>query len=426
MADTPQTETLKNIASVVTSKRSRSIIFLVAAFLVIVVINGILPLISGRAKYTTESKEMTYKEYTELQTENYLINLTYASQQDIEDYKKLYTEKHPELTPEEIFTIIPPDNMKVSAYTKFFFESYWWYIDTGISMLSTVLMYYAIFNYLNTRTKEINLDFKRGEYTMKQLNENYLDPDTFEPWIHDTFNRERKVKQHIRNAHHELKVLETKTPYKIRRKFIEYFENFEREDYQHNRFIPSTTEVLTQKEYHYRIKKEELLLQLRKEYIATVPALDGIKNFKEIKPGFVYSGVNTEGVGQDEYSSIKSDQQRVRGSLLSKILMSIAVSLGFASLLTVLAIDFAAQSPVWLTLSVLVKIAPLIIQIYFAFNYSNWFTENQLLPNLKFRENIAMMYLAEMKRQGKQTEPIIINKIEIVSPVKNKKGEQDK
>ena len=94
--------------------------------------------------------------------------------------------------------------------------------------------------------------------------------------------------------------------------------------------------------------------------------------------------------------------------------MSLSITFGFASLLTILAVDASSQSPLWIAMTVIMKIIPLCLQVYFAINYNNWFMENQLLPNLKFRENVAMLYLAEMKRQGKQTDPIVIQKIEIM------------
>ena len=68
-----------------------------------------------------------------------------------------------------------------------------------------------------------------------------------------------------------------------------------------------------------------------------------------------------------------------------------------------LSVTVSQQDALWIVLTVLMKIVPLFLQVYFAIDYNNWFMENQLLPNLKF-ENIAMLYLAEMKRQGKITE----------------------
>lgn len=409
---------LDNIASVVTSKRSRSFIFLIFTFLLILTVNGLMPLISGQAHYTAEATEMTYREYQNKKRTNDLFNITYASQQRIKEYIKMYKDDHPELTPEEIIMIEPPDLMKVNVYTKFFFQSLWWYFDTILSMFSSVFLFYAMFNYLIVRSKDTHIEHLNAEYLIKQLNESYLDPDTFEPWMETSFNKKRKIKQHIRNVKHKLKKLEQDTPYVTRRKFKHHFANYIEVD-ETNR-LPIVYRYLSKKERNYRDQKEELLEQLKDSYIAEVVIENPVENFKEIKPGFVYSGVNHEGIEQDEYSTILSDSQRVRSTMLSKVLISFSIALGFASILTILAVDPTSQSPLWLAINVLMKIAPLILQVYFAINYNNWFMENQLLPNLKFRENIAMLYLAEMKRRGIQTEPVVLQKIELTKGGKRK------
>lgn len=410
--NTQSSKILENIASVVTSKRSRSFVFLLITFILILAVNGMMPLISGQAHYTAEAVEVTYVEYIDMKEDNSLFNMTYTSKMSIESYKKMYMDAHPELTPEQIIVIEPPNDMKVTVYTKLFFQSPWWYIDTLLSMLSSVFLFYAMFNYLNVRSKDTHIDHLNAENTIKQLNERYLDPDTFEPWMEKSFNRERKIKQHIRNVKFKLKELETKTPYEVRKKFKRYFKDHVEVD--ETNLLPAIYRPMSKEERKYINNKEELLEQLTSDYIDEVVVDNKVEHFKEIKPGFVYSGVNHEGIEQDEYSTIRTDNQRIRSTMASKLLMSLSITFGFASLLTILAVDASLQSPLWIAMTVLMKIIPLCLQVYFAINYNNWFMENQLLPNLKFRENVAMLYLAEMKRQGKQTDPIVIQKIEIM------------
>lgn len=415
---TESAKPLDNIASVITSKRSRSLLFLIITFTLILFANGLLPLISGQAHYTAEPLEVTYSEYLEMKADNKLVDLTYGAKASIAIYKELFKLDNPDLTPDELVTIEPPGNMKVTVYTKFFFQSAWWYFDTGLSLVSAIFLFYALFNYLLVRSKDTRVEHVNGEHVIKQLNEKYLDPDTFEPWIDVVFNRERKVKQHIRNIRYELKKLELVTPYEVRRRFKNYFKNVT--EVPGDNLLPVVYKPLTKKERAYLDRKEELLEKLEEDYIKEYVIDTDIPNFKEIKPGFVYSGINHEGVGQDEYSTIRTDQERVRSSVLSKLLISLAVTLSFASILTVLSVTVSQQNTLWIILTVLMKIVPLFLQVYFAIDYNNWFMENQLLPNLKFRENIAMLYLAEMKRQGKLTEPISITKIEVINDERRK------
>lgn len=410
---TEKTKTFSDtIASVVTSKRTRSFVFLIITFIMILVVNGLMPLISGQARYTAEAKDITYLEYTTLKKENNLFDMTYASKMRINSYIILYQKANPDLTPAEIFMIEPPDDLVVSVYTKFFFQSYWWYVDTALSMLSATFLFFALFNYLRTKAKDTNLDHVNAEFTIKQLNESYLDPDTFEPWIDDSFNRRRKIKQHERNVKHELQKLEVKTPYQIRRRFKAHFRDYV--DVDENNLLPVVYRPLSKKERGYMDKKEELLDQLNEDYINEYVPNSKVKHFKVIKAGFVYSGVTSKNVTQDEYSAIKTDNERLRGTMFSKLLMSAAITLGFASVLTILSINAAAQDPLWVVLTILMKIAPLLLQVWFAIDYNNWFMENQLLPNLKYRENIALLYLAEMSRKGVLSQPIVINKINIM------------
>ena len=405
-------KTLDNITSVITNKRTRSLLFLITTFALILFANGLLPLISGQAHYTADPLEVTYSEYLDMKAGNKLVDLTYSAQASITAYKESFKLANPDLTPDELVMIEPPMNMKVTVYTKFFFQSAWWYFDTGLSLVSAVFLFYAMFNYLLVRSKDIRIEHVNGEHTIKQLNEKYLDPDTFEPWIDVVFNRKRKIKQHIRNTRYELKKLETETPYRIRRRFKNHFKDVI--EVPEGNLLPVLYKPMSKKERKYLDRKEELLEKLEEHYIKEYVVDTDVANFKEIKAGFVYSGVNHEGVGQDEYSAIKTDQQRVRSTIVSKLLISLAITLSFASILTVLSVTVSQQEALWIVLTVLMKIVPLFLQVYFAIDYNNWFMENQLLPNLKFRENIAMLYLAEMKRQGKITEPISVNKIEVV------------
>lgn len=409
---TESASTLDNITSVITSKRTRSLLFLITTFALILFANGLLPLISGQAHYTADPLEVTYSEYLDMKAGNKLVDLTYSAQASITAYKESFKLANPDLTPDELVMIEPPGNMKVTVYTKFFFQSAWWYFDTGLSLVSAVFLFYAVFNYLLVRSKDIRIEHVNGENTIKQLNEKYLDPDTFEPWIDVVFNRKRKIKQHIRNTRYELKKLETETPYRIRRRFKNHFKDVI--EVPEGNLLPVLYKPMSNKEREYLDRKEELLEKLEEHYIKEYVVDTDVANFKEIKAGFVYSGVNHEGVGQDEYSAIKTDQQRIRSTIVSKLIIALAITLSFASILTVLSVTVSQQDALWIVLTVLMKIVPLFLQVYFAIDYNNWFMENQLLPNLKFRENIAMLYLAEMKRQGKITETISVNKIEVV------------
>lgn len=398
------------VSSIITNKRSRSLLFLVITALFILASNGLLPLLSGQSRYTVSPVEITYAQYEELQGETHLYSLTYGATLRIATYEKLYMKNNPGLSPEEIMNIVPPPDFKVSVYTQFFYQSPWWYIDTGISLISAIFLFYALFNYLITRDKDERVEHVNGELKVKELNDNYLDPDTFEPWM-DKFNRNRKVKQHIRNVKYRLKKLEKDTPFEIKRRFKKHFINLQ--DVDVNNLLPVPYVEMTKAERKYINKKEELLSMLDETYINEVVVETDVPHFKEIRPGFVYSGINIEGIAQDEYSTIKSDAEKIRSSLASKIVVSLALTLAFASVFTVLAINVNEQDPFWIIVTVIMKIIPLLLQIYFAIDYTNEFMEKHLLPNLKARENIAMRYLADMDKEGKLGQRVQITQVQL-------------
>lgn len=427
MSRSPHADQFDTISRNLTSKRTKSLTFLALTFLIIVAINGLLPtLVMGwgpRYEATsikhTEYIAMTSNEQAEINKAlvyNTLEN--WAKNKEDKENKIDLINNNAELSEEikaERIAELKNDiaNLKISYYTKYFYEAPEWYADTVISSLSTVMVYYAVFNYLIVKSKDSNINHLNGEFIMKQLAENYLDPDTFEPWLDLDFNRKRKIKQHIRNVKALLKKLEQRTPYAIRKRFSNYFTEVPNADDVFMTHLPALYVEMNDKERAYIEAKDDLLHQLTEQYIQEVVLEGKVKYFKEIKPGFVYTGVNYDGTSQDEYSTIKSDNRRVQDALASKILMSVSISLIFASFASMFLFNFAGLDPLSATVLILMRILPLLLQVYFAINYNNWFMDNQLLPNLKFRENIAMFYLAEMKRRGIRNEPVIINKLEL-------------
>lgn len=397
-----------------TSKRSRSVFFLMVTMLLILMINGFMPIISGQAHYTVNPVEVSHGEYEAMRSrdENYM--LTYASVVKIELYKELYILANEDLSPAERLTIEVPDELPVKVNTEFFFRSGWWYATTAISTISAILLFYALFYYYIVKDKEEDVSYVNASARVDMLVRNHIDPDTFEPWMDVEFNRSRKVDQHIRNVKHEIQRLEDRTPYAVKKPFLQYFNAIEKSE-----AIPEIGGELNRKQRRYQRKKEALYARLDKSYIESIVYYARVKNYREIKPGFVYTGVNRPGVLRDEYSEIKTDSQQVRQSLYSKILLSFSIVLAFASLFTMLAVDIEEQSTWWIVGNVIARLIPLFLQFYFALNYREWFMNNQLLMNLKHRENIALLYHAKMQKLGIKVQPIVVN--EIVLKEKEKK-----
>jgi hypothetical protein len=395
MADQTRVEaTIERATQLITNKKSRSVIFLLLSLLVVLGINGVLPVIEGQAQYTVGAVDTTYGEYLTMKEENGNYRITWYSEQAINLYVANYVLTNPGTNP---FEVEIPANFKVQVNTKFFFEYPFWYITTTISLGSAIILFYSLFNYLVTLSKEKYKKYVDLSKEVDEMTEKHLDPVTFEPWIHDTFNYHRKIQQHKTNVKYAMDKLENKVNYKIRKKLKPYFEML-RTDKEKAAEVYKKLGKLTWFEYSYVHKKERYLQLLEDDYIKEY-VIDGrVKHFKYISPMFVYNGSDNEGLSVDSYSLISSNERRVVRDAGSKIVWTVVNTFLFAILITVTAVSSYQQDPFWIIINAVSKIAPLLLQVPLAIDYSNVFMDNQLMTNLLSRRAIGLLYLADLKK----------------------------
>jgi hypothetical protein len=386
-------QVIDRTTQVITNKKSRSVIFLLLSLLIVLGINGVLPVIEGQAQYTVGAVDMTYGEYKLLKEENSNYRITWYSEQAINVYVASYVLSNPGISP---FEVEVPDNFKIQVNTKFFFEYPFWYISTAISLGSAIMLFYSLFNYLTTLSKEKYKRYVDISQEVDEMTEKHLDPVTFEPWIHDVFNKHRKIQQHKTNVKYLIDLLERKANYSIRKKFKPYFNALRKNE--DGKLILENLGKLTLKERHYLRKKERYLQLLEEDYIKEY-VIDGyVKHFKYISPMFIYNGTENEGISVDSYSLIKSNEGRLAKDATNKIFWTIATTFLFAILITVTAVSSYQQDPFWIVINAVSKIAPLILQVPLAIDYSNTFMDSQLMNNLISRRSIGLQYLADVKK----------------------------
>lgn len=392
----------QNLKQVLLTKQTKSLVMLIIGIVLVVILNAGLPLIQGQIGYTVEPVEMTHAEYLSLKEEDGFIRLTFNSDLKLKEYKRLYIQLNPDLTPEEIVDVEIPDTLMVSVYTRFFWVSTGWWISSFVGVLSVYIVFITVFMYVNQSRKETDKQFIEETKKINEMNEKFIDPDTFEPYMKDVFNRQRKIKQHLSNVKYELSVLEKKTPFIIRERYMPYFELPEA-DYEER--LPSTyvlpkTKWYNFKEKRYLNKKKKLLSLLKEDYVEEYVVDSHVKYFKEIRPGFVYSGVNKVGRTIDEYSNVQTDKERKAKDSLKKIMYSAGISIGFATMFTIAGFTSEEGAIFWYIINVITKIAPLVISWILALDYNNTFFEEQIYPNLKYRYNIGLSYLAYEKKRS--------------------------
>lgn len=385
-----------------TNKRNRSAFLLIISFVFILGINSVLPVIQGQSKFTAGAVEVPYSQYVVMHESNENYNLSWTSLQSIALYKTQYALSHPELPIEEALLVEVPDIFKVQVYTKFFFQDLFWYVSTITSLGSAVIMYYALFNYLITSAKERDAKYVKLLKQIDDVADNFLDPVTFEPWMDQVFNRRRKIDQHKSNVKYQLDRLERITPYKVKRKLREYFKNRSPE-------VLLKLGKLSFLEKKYLNSREKYIALLEENYINEFVVDGRVAHFKYIYPMFVYNGENGHGRTVDNYSLMKTDAQKIGESAANKVTMSLITTLLFAVLFTMTAVSSYEQEPIWIAINAISKIAPLMIQIPNAFDYSYVFMNNQLINNLISRRSIELLYLAYMKvpvpKELKEGEP---------------------
>lgn len=403
--DTPR----KNAREFITNKRGRSLFFMLMSFTIILAINSTLPLIQGESHYTVATVEVTYEEFVAMKETNPHYTLTYMSEMRMELYIQEYLNEYPDLTPEERILVEVPDNFKVNVNTQFFFEYPFWYISTGVSLLSSVLLFYSLFNFLIVREKDKYKKYVDLDEEIQTMNDKKLDPTTFEPWMENVFNYQRKLDQHESNVKYSIDKLDRKTHYKHKYRLKKYFyatTDKERAD----ELI--TLGKLSRKELKYKRKRERLLVLLEEEYMLTYVPNSRVKYFKHIYPMFVYNGTNTVGRSTDGYSQIASDGSRLANDAGAKIIFSLSITLIFSTLFTVTVISSVGQSALWIIINIIAKVAPLLIQIPLAFDYNTTFMDNHLMVNKRHQRSIGLRYMADMTK-GVSVEPVVYKKKEV-------------
>ena len=380
--------------TLITNKKSRSVIFLLISLMVVLGINGVLPIIEGQAQYTVGAVDTTYTEYLTMKVENSNYRITWYSQQAIALYKTTYVLENPGTN---FFEVQVPENFEVQVYTKFFFEYPFWYVSTIISLGSAIILFYSLFNFLVTLAKERYKRYVDLSNQVEDMTEKHLDPVTFQPWLHDVFNYHRKIQQHKTNVKYDIDLLEQKTNYEDRKKTKPYFESLRRKE--DGKDILKSLGKLNRREKKYLKKKERLLQLLDESYIQEYVVDGRVKHFKYISPMFVYNGSDNEGLSVDSYSLINSNERRIVKDAGAKVLWALINTFLFAILITVTAVSSYQQDPFWVVINAMSKIAPLLLQVPLAIDYSNVFMDNQLVNNLISRRSIGLLYLADNKKE---------------------------
>lgn len=371
---------------IITNKQSRSALFLVITIIAILILNSLMPMFEGGSHYTETPEDVTYVEYIQRKEEDKHIQLTYKSQLDIEVYKnEVRKQLEAEGKIDAAYTEVDvPDNFPVKIYTKFFYQNMTWYVSTGIHTVSVVLMFYSIFNYILAKHKNTYKKYLDLNEEVESLSNAHIDPNTFEPYMVDVFNKARKINQHKSNVKYALERLESRTSYKTR---VEYKKHPDSNNWRVKRYVK---------------RRNKLLNKLTDEYIEEFVVEGRVKHFRYIHPTFVTCGANIVGKTVDNYSLLQSDAEKITKQGVPRVLRTLAFTVSLALLLT-LTVQASLDKPfIWIIINAIVKLVPLLLQVVFAYDYRDSFMNNQLIPNLLNRKSIIILYLAYVKNNREE------------------------
>lgn len=353
----------------------KSKLFLVISIVAILLINSLLPILKATSHYTTVPEEMTYQVYKEKKIKDKRLDLTLKTNLIIKDYKVAMEEEYG-LSPEDMLLLEPPGEMPVQVYTKFFFEDYFWYVENFVHVVSAVILFYSIFQFFLIKEMDENEIYLNLDRLVTKTNEEQVEPDLLDLYLANDFNRPRKIKQHLTNINNKLAKLENRTKPKTRAN-VANKENI----------------VLKRKERRYLRKKEKLERLKSKEYIEEFIDSIRVKHFKKVTTNFIYSGDNKLEKAVDSYSGIKTNRERLQKDGLRKVGLSVLITLSFASVITLLAVNVENQTALEVFINAVMKLTPLLLQIKLGIDYKTDFMNTQLMSNLRQRYNIIAMFL---------------------------------
>lgn len=371
----------------------KSKIILITSIIIILAINSLLPMLKAIEHYTVAPEEMTYKEYKDIKEENKRYDLTFKTKTLIKEYKKT---KKEELTSEEMLTLEPPEDMRVEVYTKFFFEDHFWYTENFVQVISAVILFYSIFQFFLLKETEENVEFRKAKKQVDDANEKSVEPDSLEEFLVNDFNRPRKIKQHINNIKNKIIKLENKTKTEIKiscKEELDWFKQIKNTEAGKGVLPALIEQPRSKKEIKYLKEMKKLLAELKEDYIEEYIDAKKVKHYKDVTSNFVYTGNSKTEKSIDGYSAIKTDSERLKKDSYKKIGLMILITLSFATVITLLAVDIENKTPFEIIVNAIMKITPLLLQIKFGLDYKDDFMQTQLISNMKQRHNIIVMFL---------------------------------
>lgn len=267
---------------------------------------------------------------------------------------------------------------------EFMFTAEWWAKVFRV-ITSNILVFLGTFLFVLDSMINKREDIKKKRKELDTTIDEHLDPVTFDPFFVD-FERNRKIEYYKRDLEAQIEKLERKASLEDMRSWTRKMRNGTED--------PEVNQAFENSEFCQR--KKMILEQLEPEFIEEHIDYMHIK-YKPLSKSFVTSGYNKPHKRYDDYA-IETSWEKMFWDLLPKFIMLAGFLIAGESII----VQFEPDKPLALIMyNMLIKIIPLILQIYFANGYTNIYIDEKIMVDLRRRLDIVIKYLSFKKGVGK-------------------------
>lgn len=275
----------------------------------------------------------------------------------------------------------------------------WWSKTITAIAINNIILLGTIM-YLLQRDLESKPEVLEERKRVDSASLQFLDPVTFDPWLVG-FNLKRKIRKYKMALSDRMDKLNKN----VKPKDLEAWVNYQKELKKYEELVKlkpdDETNTPPKSKNKYVNKRLTIEIQMSDEFINERIHYMRM-NYKPIKKQFVTSGYMGSRSTDDDYD-VEHGGMKMFKDLGPKII----ITAGYLAFINSLVVDLVAEPNYMVAIiAIVLKLVPIIMQIYNAVNYKNAFIRDKVMVDFRTRWDIIVRYAAETgKRNDKKEEP---------------------
>lgn len=268
----------------------------------------------------------------------------------------------------------------------FMFTAEWWYRVFRV-LTSNIFIFVGTFMYLLDLAMRTRKNITDKKKQVEDAVEKYVDPVTFDPF-HLKFERTRKLNYYKRAVEARLEKLESKATMEDLTIWGKQQKNYD----QDGKIIDEDLQKVFDKNKFCQ-KKQVILGQLEPEFIQQ--HIEYMKvPYRPNSKTFVTNGYNKPSAKYDEYA-VEPRFSKLMWDLLPKFL----IMMGFLVAAESIVVEFMMTDSLTASFfNMIIKIMPLVLQVYFAFAYCEAYIAEKIMVDFRKRIDLITLYVAGLKK----------------------------